>query len=54
MNLGGLLVVDSFGRNVMFLDNDQNAPITGNAISFPALDLRINTKKTKKIILEVQ
>lgn len=54
MNLGGLLVVDSFGRNVMFLDNDQNAPITGNAISFPALDLRINTKKTKKIILEVE
>ena len=51
---GGLLVVDTIGRNVMFLDNDNNVPVTGNAISFPVTDLRINNKKTKKLVMEVK
>ena len=51
---GGLLVVDTIGRNVMFLDNDNNVPVTGNAISFPITDLRINNKKTKKLVMEVK
>lgn len=53
-NFGGLLVVDSIGRNVMFMDNDQNAPLTGNSVTFPTKDIRINTKKQAKIILEVK
>lgn len=34
-NFGGLLVIDSSGNNVMFLDNTNQAPLTGNAITYP-------------------
>lgn len=49
-NFGGLLVVDSSGRNVMFLDNEQNTPLTGNSIVFSA-ERAINNKN--KFILKV-
>lgn len=48
---GGLLVVDSSGRNVMFLDNVNNAPLTGNPISYP-MPLSNNINEMK--ILEVK
>jgi hypothetical protein len=32
---GGLLVIDSSGNNVMFLDNTNNAPLTGNCVVYP-------------------
>ena len=34
-NFGGLLVIDNSGNNVMFLDNTNSAPLTGNAIVYP-------------------
>jgi hypothetical protein len=46
---GGLLVVDSSGRNVMFLDNDNNTDLTGNVITYPT-----TTISTDKYILRVQ
>ena len=33
-NFAGLLVVDSSGRNIMFMDNLNNVPLTGNSVSF--------------------
>ena len=32
---GGLLVIDNSGNNVMFLDNTNSAPLTGNSIVYP-------------------
>jgi hypothetical protein len=46
---GGLLVVDSSGRNVMFLDNDNNTDLTGNVVTYPT-----TTISTDKYILRVQ
>ena len=34
-NFGGLLVIDNSGNNVMFLDNTNSAPLTGNSIVYP-------------------
>ena len=52
-NFGGLLVVDSSGRNVMFMDNENNMPITGNTVAFGTESIMINTKREKKIVLSV-
>lgn len=53
-NFGGLLVVDSSGRNVMFMDNENNMPITGNTVAFKAKVLtNINKVKDNKLILSV-
>lgn len=32
---GGLLVIDNSGRNVMFLENTNESPLTGNAVCYP-------------------
>lgn len=53
-NFGGLLVVDSSGRNVMFMDNENNMPITGNTVAFGTVGLNnINKVKDNKLILSV-
>ena len=53
-NFGGLLVVDSSGRNVMFMDNETNMPITGNTVAFGTIGLsNINKVKDNKLILSV-
>ena len=53
-NFGGLLVVDSSGRNVMFMDNENNMPITGNSVAFKAVGLtNINKVKDNKLVLSV-
>ena len=52
-NFGGLLVVDSSGRNVMFMDNENNMPITGNTVAFGTESIMINTKREKKVVLSV-
>ena len=53
-NFGGLLVVDSSGRNVMFMDNETNMPITGNSVAFKAVGLtNINKVKDNKLVLSV-
>ena len=46
---GGILVVDSSGRNVMFLDNDNGLDLTGNVISYPTFNTQEN-----KYILEIE
>ena len=46
---GGILVVDSSGRNVMFLDNDNGLDLTGNVISYPTFNIQEN-----KYILEIE
>ena len=46
---GGILVVDSSGRNVMFLDNDNGLDLTGNVISYPTYNTQEN-----KYILEIE
>lgn len=53
-NFGGLLVVDSSGRNVMFMDNETNMPITGNSVAFNTVGMKnINKVKDNKLILSV-
>ena len=52
-NFGGLLVIDSSGRNVMFMDNENNMPITGNTVAFSTESIMINTKREKKVVLSV-
>ena len=52
-NFGGLLVVDSSGRNVMFMDNETNMPITGNSVAFKTLGLSNINKVSNKMILSV-
>ena len=32
---GGLLVIDNSGRNVMFLENTNESPLTGNTVCYP-------------------
>lgn len=59
-NFGGLLVVDSSGHNVMFLDNEQKSQLTGNCVTFNTTTLIKSNPKTNfnerigKIVLEVQ
>ena len=50
--LGGLLVVDSSGRNVMFMENENNIAITGNAVSFVCRSPKYDG--TNKLILSVE
>ena len=52
-NFGGLLVVDSSGRNVMFMDNETNMPITGNSVAFKTLGLSNINKVSNKMVLSV-
>ena len=49
-NYGGLLVVDSSGRTVMFFDNENPQQLTGNVIKYPTIDNVLN----RKYILRVQ
>lgn len=48
-NFGGVLVVDSSGHNVMFIDNDKGVQLTGNAVTFPVK----KTSNGDKCILQV-
>ena len=50
--LGGLLVVDSSGRNVMFMDNENNIALTGNAVSFNCISPKYDG--THKLVLSVE
>lgn len=50
-NFGGLLVIDSSGNNVMFLDNTNQAPLTGNSISYPT---RLADNGKELLMLEVE
>ena len=50
-NYGGLLVVDSSGRTVMFFDNDNPQQLTGNVIKYPTI---IDNSESRKYILRVQ
>lgn len=50
-NYGGLLVVDSSGRTVMFFDNENPQQLTGNVIKYPTI---IDNSKSRKYILRVQ
>lgn len=48
---GGLLVIDSSGNNVMFLENTNGSPLTGNTIEYPS-PLLDNGKEL--LLLEVE
>lgn len=50
-DFAGLLVVDSSGRNIMFMENSNNVPLTGNNVSF-----KIDTESDNDMmnILEVK
>lgn len=48
-NFGGVLVVDSSGHNVMFIDNDKGVQLTGNAVSFPVRKLDNGDKCILKV-----
>jgi len=50
-DFAGLLVVDSSGRNIMFMENSNNVPLTGNSVSFK-IDTESNNDKMN--ILEVK
>lgn len=47
---GGLLVVDSSGRTVMFFDNDNGNELTGNTISYPTESIMFDNKIYKNIL----
>ena len=51
---GGLLVVDSSGHNVMFMDNENKQPLTGNSVKYLTHTLALKNNKTAKIVLEVE
>ena len=51
-NFGGLLVVDSSGRNVMFYDNENSIQLTGNSIYFPCNKYTDDTIN-KLLLLEI-
>ena len=52
--LGGLLVVDSSGHNVMFMDNENKQSLTGNSVKFRTNTITLNNDKEVKIVLEVE
>lgn len=50
-DFAGLLVVDSSGRNVMFMENVNNVPLTGNSVSF---NIETQSNSNNLNILEVK
>ena len=50
-DFAGLLVVDSSGRNVMFMENVNNVPLTGNSVSF---NIETQSNSNNMNILEVK
>ena len=45
---GGFLVVDSWGRNVMFMEDEQHSTLTGNVVQFTCLPVYKKTWETNK------
>ena len=50
---GGFLVVDSWGRNVMYMEDEQHSTLTGNVVQFNCLPVYKKTWETKKDTGEV-
>lgn len=50
-NFGGLLVIDTSGNNVMFLENANGSPLTGNVVTYPTSLLDAGKEL---LLLEVQ
>lgn len=53
-NFGGVLVIDSSGRNVMFLDNEQQVQLTGNAVKFDTRNFEPKSGNKYKCLLEIK
>lgn len=49
-DFGGLLVVDTSGNNIMFLDNVNNVPLTGNNVKFNLNTISLNNNNSTILI----